>query len=85
MVEPIFRLIVDLPFLEKGSLYYFEIDTGYVYWYIKEKGEFSEYGLRPGLAGYLWLLKTEGGKYLRRAKRPKKRKRKKSDLIFFGS
>jgi hypothetical protein len=59
-----FKLMINLPFLRKGSLFDFEYQTAWVYG-IEESGERMEYPLRDGLAGYLWLLKTEGSRYLK--------------------
>jgi hypothetical protein len=53
-----FELMVDLPFLEKGTHFIMDDDTSHVFW-ITDNGDVSEYPLRPGLAGYLWLLATE--------------------------
>lgn len=52
-----FKLKVDLPFLQKGSVFWMEDSTGHVYAILD--GEISEYPLRTGLAAYLWLLCTE--------------------------
>lgn len=62
-----FKLLVDLPFLKKGSVFQFYDETGYVRWE-GEEGPTRPHGpLRDGLSGYLWLLSTER-KYLRRLK-----------------
>ena len=53
----IYELKVDLPFLKKGTLFVFYDSTGLVYWI--DNGKETEYPLRSGLAGYLWLLLTE--------------------------
>lgn len=47
------------PFLKRG-LYDFYRDSGLVY----KPG--SQYPLRPGLAGWLWLLRTEPGWFRRK-------------------
>lgn len=44
--------------LHKG-LYVFYDSTGHIHWI--ENGKETEYPLRPGLSGYLWLLLTEKG------------------------
>ncbi len=57
----IYQLKVNLPFLKKGRQFVFENDKGYIYAILDDK--VSEYPLRSGLAGYLWLLLTEHDKY----------------------
>jgi hypothetical protein len=52
-----FKLLKDLPFLAKGTEFVFYDSTGHVHWI--DNGEETEYPLRTGLAGYLWLLLTE--------------------------
>lgn len=52
-----FKLLVDPPFLEKGSVFLMQDSSADIYWF--DNGKISEYPLRPGLAGYLWLLCTE--------------------------
>ena len=54
----VFRLTKDVPMLSRG-LFVFYDSTGLVHWI--DNGVESEYPLRPGLAGYLWLLLTEKG------------------------
>ena len=54
----VFRLIKDVPMMSKG-LFVFYDSTAHVHWI--DEGKESEYPLRPGLAGYLWLLLTEKG------------------------
>jgi len=54
----VFKLMVELPFLPKGTLYAMYDSSAFVHW-IDDKGKESEYAIRPGLAGYLWLLCTE--------------------------
>jgi len=54
----VFRLIKDIPMLHKGIFVFYD-STGHVHWI--DNGKESEYPLRPGLAGYLWLLLTEKG------------------------
>ena len=51
------RLKIDLPFLKKGSQFWLEDSTGLIYPILD--GKISEYFLRPGLAGYIWMLMTE--------------------------
>ncbi len=57
-----YQLMIDLPFLSSGREFIFEDDTGNVYAVLD--GKIAEYQLRSGLAGYLWLLLTDGSKYL---------------------
>lgn len=45
--------------LSKGTVFVFYDSTGDVHWI--DDGKETEYPLRPGLAGYLWLLLTEPG------------------------
>lgn len=52
------QLLIDVPFLSKGSEYWLYDSTGQVYW-IDRKGKISDYPLRQGLAGYIWLLATD--------------------------
>jgi hypothetical protein len=52
------KLLVGVPFLPKGSQYWLYDSSGQVFW-IDRKGKVSEYPLRTGLAGYIWLLTTE--------------------------
>jgi hypothetical protein len=54
----VFRLIKDVPMLHKGIFVFYD-RTGHVHWI--DNGKESEYPLRPGLAGYVWLLLTEKG------------------------
>ncbi len=53
----VFKLIVDAPFLVKGTLFSFHDITGNVYLIDNDKE--SEYPLRNGLGLYLWLLCTD--------------------------
>lgn len=53
----VFKLMVDLPFLSKGTTFVFYDSNALVHWI--DEGLETEYPLRPGLAGYLWLLLTE--------------------------
>ncbi len=53
----IYRLKIDLPFLKKGTDFMFYDATAEVYWI--DNGKETEFLLRQGLAGYLWLLRTE--------------------------
>lgn len=55
----IFLLLKDVPMLSKGTKFVFYDSTGHVHWV--ENGAETEYPLRTGLAGYLWLLLTEKG------------------------
>lgn len=59
----ILKLKLDLPFLKKGSIFGFEDDTRLIFAFNLNYGP-APYPLRPGLSGYLWLLSTEGRKYL---------------------
>jgi hypothetical protein len=52
------RLLVGVPFLPKGSEYWLDDASGEVHW-IDRKGKISDYPLRPGLAGYIWMLATD--------------------------
>lgn len=54
----VFKLMIDLPFLSKGTLFAMYDSSAYVHW-VDDDGKESEYPLRTGLAGYLWLLCTE--------------------------
>ena len=62
----ILELKVELPYLKKGNLYNFDMDSGNVF-RLCENGKFAEYPLRSGLAGYLWMLKYEDKKYFKEA------------------
>jgi len=53
------RLLKNAPFLKKGTDFIFYDSTVFVYWI--ENGKETQYPLRTGLAGYLWLLMTEKG------------------------
>ena len=59
----VYELRIDLPYLTKGTLFVFYDSTGFVHWI--DNGKETEYLLRTGLAGYLWLLLTEK-KYMTR-------------------
>ena len=61
-----YKLKIDLPFMEKGSIYYFDDETANIY--AELDGKISEYPLRIGLSAYLWLLLTCGNKYLKENK-----------------
>jgi hypothetical protein len=63
-IDKIYELKVDLPFLKKGKRFSFDYDLGWVYGF-ENVDKRMEYPLREGLAGYLWLLKTENDKYLK--------------------
>jgi len=52
-----FKLLVKLPFLTKNTMFVFYDSSANVHWI--ENGKETQYPLRPGLAGYLWLLMTE--------------------------
>ena len=66
MNDPVFyRLMIDLTFIKKGTIFVFYNDTAFVHWI--DRGKETQYPLRTGLAGYLWLLRTEG-KYMRKVK-----------------
>jgi hypothetical protein len=49
----------DLPFLKKDTLFVFYDSSANVHWI--DNGKKTQYPLRTGLAGYLWLLLTEKG------------------------
>jgi hypothetical protein len=53
----LFKLLIDVPFLKKNRLFYFDDDTGNVYAELEKQR--AQYPLRPALAGYLYLLATE--------------------------
>ena len=53
-----FKLLKELPFLKKGTEFIMYDSTGLIHWL--DDGKLSEYPLRAGLAGYLWLLSTDG-------------------------
>lgn len=55
----VFKLLKGLPMLKKGTLFVFYDSSGFVHWI--DNGKETEYPLRTGLAGYLWLLLTEKG------------------------
>lgn len=55
----VFKLMKELPMLHKDTLFIFYDSTGFVHWI--DGGIETEYPLRSGLAGYLWLLLTEKG------------------------
>ena len=57
----LYRLIHDLPFLKAGTVFVFYDSTALVHWI--DNGQETEYPLRQGLAGYLWLLLTEEGMF----------------------
>jgi len=59
---------VSLPMFPKGATYEFEHETAQVYRVDEKTGAIFEYPLRPGLAGYLWLLLYEQhrAKFLRK-------------------
>lgn len=59
----IYELLIELPFLRKGAIFYFSYDDGLIHG--EENGEPMKYPLRTGLASYLWLLLTENEKYLK--------------------
>lgn len=52
-----FKLLKDIPFLKKGTVFVMYASTGNVHWI--DEGKETRYPLRTGLAGYLWLLTTE--------------------------
>lgn len=60
-----YKLKVDIPFLKKGDVFAFDIELGNVYSVNEKSQVVCEYPLRQGLAGYLWLLRTEK-KYFRK-------------------
>lgn len=65
----IFKLKVDLPFLPKGSIYHFHDESGNIYKEMEKEKRLFEYPLRSALADYLWLLLTEGKRFLLQIKR----------------
>ena len=54
----VYRLRVDVPLLTKGRKFHMHTLTGQVFG-TESNGPPMEFPLRPGLAGYLWLLRTE--------------------------
>lgn len=62
-----YRLQVELPFMKKGNIYFFDDETGKIY-ASEDRQQPNQYSLRNGLTAYLWLLKTEGSRYLRAVK-----------------
>ncbi len=59
----VYKLLIDLPFLKKGTKFVFYDASGDVFWenYDAEEGKETEYPIRKALAGYLWMLRTEKG------------------------
>lgn len=59
-----YKLLVELPFLPKGSIYGFNDESGEVFrWDNTSKPHgFCEWPLQPGLAQYLWSLITDTGR-----------------------
>ena len=55
----VMKLLKNVPMLSKGTLFVFYDSTAHVHWI--DNGKETEYPLRTGLAGYLWLLMTEPG------------------------
>lgn len=55
----VFKLLKPLPMLTKGTLFVFYDSSAFVHWI--DNGEETQYPLRTGLAGYLWLLMSEPG------------------------
>lgn len=55
----VFKLLKEVPFMHKGTLFVFYDSSAHVHWI--DNGKETEYPLRTGLAGYLWLLMTEKG------------------------
>ena len=55
----VMRLLKNAPFLKKGTDFVFYDSTAFVHWL--DNGKETEFPLRTGLAGYLWLLMTEKG------------------------
>ena len=63
----IYKLLEDLPFMKRFTLYAFDDELGNVY--LVENNKIAEYPLRVGLASYLMLLRMEGNKYLKEVKK----------------
>lgn len=61
--ERFFRLERAVPLFKKGQVYVFDMDTAQVFW-VDAAGNIIDTPLRPGLAGYLWLLRTENGFFI---------------------
>jgi hypothetical protein len=62
----VYEMKIYLPFLPKSARYAFDDELGFVYRMDGEK--LPEYPLRAGLGGYLNLLLTVRGKYLKEVK-----------------
>jgi hypothetical protein len=60
-----YKLKIDLPFLPKGSNFYFDDSTDSIYGE-ESDGRMMKYSLRPELSGYLWLLLSDGNKYFKK-------------------
>ena len=54
----VYQLRVDVPLFVKGRKFHMHTLTGRVFG-TEHDGTAMEFPLRPGLAGYLWLLRTE--------------------------
>lgn len=63
----IFEMKKELPLFIKGARYSLDEESGVVY-RLDENDKPGQYPLRTGLAGYLWLLRYEGKKYLKEIK-----------------
>lgn len=50
----------EYPYWKKGTMFYFENDTGQI-WGLEAKKTTNSYPLRKELAKYLWLLLNEKG------------------------
>jgi len=63
-----YKVMVEVPFIMKGTIYFFDDESGNVFG-INAQGLPNTYAVRPAIAQYLWLLKTENSKYLREVKK----------------
>lgn len=56
-----YKLLKELPFLRKDTIFAFEFETACIY--LVSDGLIAEHSLRSGLSGYLWMLFTERETY----------------------
>ena len=65
------KLMVDLQYpdwFKKGDRFLMNRETSQIFGFETTTNKWMEYPLRPSLEGYLWLLKTEGNKFLKEKK-----------------
>jgi len=58
-----FKMMIDLPYLKKGKVYYTDYETAEIYGY-ESDGNVMTIPLRNGLSGYIWLLIASNNKRL---------------------